>query len=199
MKTVPKRCCTDGNAAARTFQKSYQATALSLLKACNPTAFLLSLRGYFAFPLTHLPLKSCSGNELAYTDFFCRCFSPSWPSLSFTGCAVCRKSGARQVCSESSCQTFRINSLFSIPPTARHAGLCEISSRKQRSLSMLPLLLLNSFGWLERDRTRSAHTRGLPVLLRQLFSGPKHHFCSEQITEGAQLDFPKDIAKAHKA
>lgn len=70
MKTVPKRCCTDGNAAARTFQKSYQATALSLLKACNPTAFLLSLRGYFACPLTHLLLKSCSGNELAYTDFF---------------------------------------------------------------------------------------------------------------------------------
>lgn len=131
--------------------------------------------------------------------FFCRCLSPNWPSLSFTGCAVCRKSGARQVCSESSCQTFRINSLFSIPPTARHTVLCEISSRKQQSLSMLPLLLLNSFGWLERDRTRSAHARGLPVLPRQLFSGPKHHFCSEQITEGAQLDFPKDIAKAHKA
>lgn len=104
-----------------------------------------------------------------------------------------------QVCSGSSCQTFRINSLFSIPPTARHAGLCEISSRKQQLLSMLPLLLLNSFGWLERDRTRSAHARGLPVLPRQLFSGPKHRFCSEQITEGTQLDFPKDIAKAHKA
>lgn len=91
------------------------------------------------------------------------------PLLDLLMPAICCKSTVRQVCSTSSCQAFGINSLFSIPPTPCQAGLCEISSRKQWLFRLLLLLLLNLFGCLERDWTKTAQARGLPVLSRQLF------------------------------
>lgn len=128
----------------------------------------------FAFTLIHSALQSHSENYLDYTDlfFFPVTLLPVDPVYSFTGFlmpAICCKTTVRQVCSASSCQAFGINSLFSIPPTPCHAGLCEISSRKQCLFRMLLLLLLNLFGCLERDWTKTAQAWGLPVLSRQLF------------------------------
>lgn len=53
MKTVPKRCSTDGNAAARTFQKSYQAAVWSLLAGTPPP---LDIRGRKNGTLSHSSL-----------------------------------------------------------------------------------------------------------------------------------------------
>lgn len=125
----------------------------------------------FVFPLIHLALiilqwKWPELHRLSWC-FFYSCFSPSWPSWSLLDVltpAIYSKTTVRQVCSVSSCQDFRINSLFSIPPTACHAGLCEISSREQWLLRMLLLLLLNLLEWLKRDWTKSAHAQRLPVL-----------------------------------
>lgn len=53
MKTVPKRCSTDGNTAARTFQKSYQAAVWSLLAGTPPP---LDIRGRKNGTLSHSSL-----------------------------------------------------------------------------------------------------------------------------------------------
>jgi len=130
----------------------YESISLSLWYAC-----LLNL----AVEMTWLTLIS-----------FAVAFLPVDPvclSLAVLMPAVSCKTTVRQVCSESSCQAFRISSLFSIPPTARHAGLCEISRRKQELLSMLPPLLLNLFGWLRGTEV------GLPTL-RDFQSSPDNYF-----------------------
>lgn len=125
----------------------------------------------FVFPLIHLALiiMQWKWPELHWLSwfFFTVAFLPADPVdllLDVLTPAIYSKTTVRQVCSVSSCQDFRINSLFSIPPTPCHAGLCEISSRKQWLLRMLLLLLLNLLDWLKWDWTKSAHARGLPVL-----------------------------------
>lgn len=155
----------------------------------------------FAFTLIDLAFQSRSENDLDYTIFFPPLTSlPVDPVYSFTGFltpAICCKTTVRRVCSASSCQAFGINSLFSIPPTPCHAGLCEISSRKQWLFRTLLLLLLNLSGCLKRDWTKTAQAQGLPVLSRKLFWGTKYCFYSKQIIQDTQLSFLKGIIKMH--